>query len=187
MSAAVAVDARACHRANVFLAAVLHAGGSAHQVRIRNLSPIGALVDGKELPGEGDMVRVQRGPHSAAARVIWRKAGTCGIRFSSPVPAQQWMSYGAGHKGQQRVDEIIASVRSGEAAGAAAALASARREAGAADAAEQIDAVAEVLLALAAELAGIPAVVDQGLETLQKLDIARQKLSDLAEAMRSGG
>lgn len=187
MSAAVAVDARACHRANVFLAAVVHARGSAFQVRIRNLSAMGALVDGKDLPEEGDMVRVQRGPHSAIARVIWRKASTCGIGFSSPVPAQEWIAYGAGHKGQQRVDEIIDSVRSGEAAGAAAALASAGGATGRDGAADQIEAVADTLLALAAELAAVPAVVDQGLETLQKLDIARQKLTDLAAAMRSAG
>ena len=92
-----------------------------------------------------------------------------------------------GHKGQQRVDEIIASVRSGEAAGAAAALASARRNAGPADAAEQVEAVSRMLFSLAVELAGIPAVVDQGPKTLQKLDIAHQKLVDLASAMRGGG
>lgn len=184
-TAAVAQVPRA-HRSNVFIAAVVQLGGALFPVRIRNLSATGALVDGKDLPPHGAAVRLQRGPHSVAGRVIWSSGAKCGLAFDSPVPAQEWIAYGSGHKGQQRVDEIIASVRSGEAAGVAGARASEALSAPG-DAAAQIDEVGDALLELAAELAAIPAVVDQGLETLQKLDIARQKLTDLAVAIRGGG
>lgn len=164
----------------------MQVGGSTSTVRIRNLSATGAMVDSKDVPPLGKVVQIQRGPHTAVASVVWSAGSKWGLAFDSHIPVQEWISYGSGHKGQQRVDEIIASVRSGEAAGSAAARSSAASP-NPTDAAAQIDLVGDTLLELAAELASIPAVVDQGLETLQKFDIARQKLTDLARAIRGDG
>lgn len=180
-------DARNAHRANVFLTGVLSIAGSSFPVRIRNLSATGALVDGKDLPATGDAVRLQRGPYSVVAEAMWRKPGTCGLRFSSTVPVQEWIAYGTGHKGQQRVDDMIASVRAGAAPVAAADIAAARSTA--ADrlqTVEQLRIVADQLEEVAAKFAAIPAVVEQGMAGLQTLDIARQTLVDISTRIGFG-
>ena len=187
MSAAAAIDARSDPRASVFLAAVLHVAGSAFPVRIRDLSPEGARIDGKDLPREGDVVRMKRGPHSVVAGVAWSTADACGLRFSTPIPVQEWIGYGSGHSGQQRVDDMIARVRAG---GPAPALPDAAGQAARLDlvgAAEQLEDLSRQLDRIAESFASIPAVVDHGLAGLQTLDIAGRKLADLAVTMRAGG
>lgn len=180
-------DARSARRANVFLSAVLDVAGSSFPVRIRNLSPAGALVDGKDLPPKGDAVRLQRGPHSAVASVMWRKGDACGLRFASVVPVQEWIAYGTAHKGQQCVDEMIASVRAGAPAEPAAEVTKPSAPIDRMQTVEQLRIVTEQLENIAGTFAAIPAVVGQGTAALQNLEMARQKLVDLSTRIRLGG
>ena len=173
-------DVRSAHRANVFLAAVLDVAGSSFPVRVRNLSPTGALVDGRDLPGKGDAVRLQRGPYSAVARVMWCKAGACGLRFASAVPVQEWIAYGSGHTGQQGVDQMIASVRAGS---APADEAKCPTTIDRMQTVEQLQAVADQLQDAAESFAAIPAAVAEGSAALQSLEAARQRLVDLSTRM----
>ena len=143
-------------------------------------------TDGKDLPGEGDTGRLHRGPHSAAATVIWSKGRACGLRFASAVPVAEWIAYASAHKGQQRVDEMIASVRAG-AANDPIDTPARQAEGGQDEVAEQLAAIAEQLEGVAVEFAAIPAVVEEGAAALQQLDIATQKLADLSTRLRPGG
>ena len=185
MTSAVTTDLRTSRRANVFLAGVLRIGGSSWPVRIRNLSATGALVDGKDLPEEGHNVRLHRGPHSADATIVWRKAGACGLRFETNVPVQEWIAYATAHSGQQRVDEIIASVRAG-ASNDPVNSPTAPADCSQAGVAGQLHAIAEQLKGAADELTAIPAVVAEGTAALQQLDIATQKLAELSSRLRLG-
>ena len=186
MGTAGAFDARNGHRSNVFLAAVIHAGGSCYPVRIRNLSRSGALIDGNDVPGEGEAIRLQRGPHSAIATVVWRRGGACGVVFSSAVPVREWTAYGAAHKGQRRVDSIVASVRARATPLASAATPSAAAAGNCPVTAAELHLVSGRLRAVTADLARDPAVIEGSAGALQELDAATEKLVELAARIRTG-
>jgi len=184
---AEAEDLRNGRRANVFLAGVLHAAGGAFPVRIRNLSPEGALADGKGLPDEGNAVRLQRGPFTVAARVVWRRDKGCGLRFSAPIPVEQWISYGTASSGQQRVDAMVADARSGLASHGASAVPAQTMPLDCVQAATEMEAICEHLRGAAEDLASEPEVVVLALDALQRLDIACAQLAGLARRLRAPG
>ena len=111
MTNCAADEARLDRRSNVFLSAVLEFGGSSHGVRIRNLSRLGALLDGAVLPNVGDAVCLRRGKLSASGTVTWRKKFTFGLRFSSKVPVQEWLEHGTALGGQLQIAGNVSEPR----------------------------------------------------------------------------
>ena len=103
-------DPRSDPRSNVFLTAVLCAGGARTNVRIRNLSAHGALLEGSGLPAEGAVVQIRRGSLSAAGDIAWSRDQHCGLRFASNIEVGAWIGR-AGPIGQQRIDAAIADFR----------------------------------------------------------------------------
>ena len=99
-------------RSNVFLTATLDSGGRCAAVRIRNISTRGALIDGLQLPGVGTRVRLKRGSLSAAGELAWAGAGQCGVNFDKTIDVARWVQR-MGHGGPQRVEGLIAALRSG--------------------------------------------------------------------------
>ena len=99
-------------RSNVFLSATLNCGQQRAPVRIRNMSPAGALVDGAELPVPGTRFRLSRGALSVLGSVAWNTQQHAGLQFETEVDVRAWTGR-VGHAGQQRVDSIVAAVRSG--------------------------------------------------------------------------
>jgi len=178
-------DPRIGRRANVFLSGVLHAAGGAFPVRIRNLSAEGALADGNDLPDEGNAVRLQRGPFTAAARVVWRGDKGCGLRFSAAIPVEQWINYGTASCGQQRVDAMIADARSGLAGYAPVHQQAVPARIDCLQAATEIEAICEHLRGAAENLASEPEIVVLALDALQRLDIACAQLAGLAKRLRA--
>lgn len=177
-------DERSGRRANVFLAGMLHSAGGAFPVRIRNLSTGGALVEGKDLPDEGNAVRLQRGPSTVAARIAWHRNDTCGLRFSAAIPAEQWIAYGTASSSQQRVDAMVERVRSGT---APCELTAPPDQPAALDclrAAIEIEAICEQFREATESLACDAQLVAAGFDALQRLDAARQQLAGLAARMR---
>ncbi len=82
-------DSRRHRRSNVFLTASLEAGGVSQPVTLRNLSHDGALVQGAELPAEGDTIVFQRKGLSVRGHVAWKHAEFAGIAFHSSLsPAE---------------------------------------------------------------------------------------------------
>jgi hypothetical protein len=106
------VENRSEGRSNVFLAARLDGGGASTAVRIRNISARGALVDGRTLPPVGTPVRLTRGRFSAVGQLAWAGEGQAGVNFDCEIDVPSWVQR-VGHGGQQRVDGVIAALRSG--------------------------------------------------------------------------
>jgi hypothetical protein len=111
-TAAMAADNRSEGRSNVFITATLDSGAGFTPVRIRNISPSGALVDGSSLPGVGTRVRLQRGRLSAAGALAWAGKGQCGVTFDREIDVPSWVQR-VGHAGQRRVDQVVAALRTG--------------------------------------------------------------------------
>jgi hypothetical protein len=101
-------DNRSEGRSNVFLTAALETGAGSIPVRIRNLSSVGALVDGAGFPPVGSKVNLVRGHLGASGELIWQETTHCGIRFDNAVNVLEWVP---GHSGQRRVDGIVAAIR----------------------------------------------------------------------------
>ena len=104
---------RAEGRANVFLGAVLDSGTGSVPVRVRNISPNGALIEGPILPTPGAKVRLVRGTLRASGTLAWEAQNHGGVSFAEPIDVQAWVQR-IGHPGQQRVDSLVAAIRRGE-------------------------------------------------------------------------
>lgn len=103
-------DHRSGIRSNVFLSAVLIGGKEPLPVRVRNLSPGGALIDGDEIPPTGTTVRLVRGSLAVAGNVTWQSDGNAGLRFGEEIDVAAWVRR-VGHPGQRRVDDTIDALR----------------------------------------------------------------------------
>jgi hypothetical protein len=77
---------RSAKRARVLLAAKLRTGGGCEvDVRLRDLSQRGALVEGKSLPPQGSEAVFSRGSITVPARVAWIGEGKAGLEFAFPI------------------------------------------------------------------------------------------------------
>jgi hypothetical protein len=72
---------RSAKRARVLLAAKLETPGGLVDVRLRDLSRKGALVESAALPPAGTEVVFLRGKTTVPARVAWAAAGRVGLEF----------------------------------------------------------------------------------------------------------
>lgn len=68
-------------RSNVLLTAVIELSGRTLDVKLRNLSADGALVEADSLPVEGAEIRFKRGDLIVAGKVIWVRGTRAGINF----------------------------------------------------------------------------------------------------------
>ena len=75
----------------MFLVATLTAEGTSVPVRVRNLSPTGALVEAPGLPAAGSPVVLRRGTLEASGSVAWVQAGRAGLSFTMPVIVSAWL------------------------------------------------------------------------------------------------
>lgn len=173
-------------RKNLLLAASIEAEGLKVQVRIRNLSENGAMIDGSVLPRPGTMMTLRRTEIEVGARVVWQAEGRCGVAFdASAVTVEEWVSGKrtvnfAKFSGQERVDAIQEAVRSG------ATLPTEAPPSAPADLAnlgdrlvEEIHHVRELLDSLGERLTDDPHVIAAHMESLQNLDRASQILDHL--------
>ena len=77
---------RSAKRARVLLAAKLRTGGGGEiDVRLRDLSQKGALVEGQSLPPQGTEAVFHRGSITVPARVAWIGEGRAGLEFAYPI------------------------------------------------------------------------------------------------------
>ena len=72
-------------RSNIFLLATLAARGGSWPVRIRNLSPTGALIEGGMILPQCAPVRLVRGSLTIAGTVMWHNRARAGIRFDGEI------------------------------------------------------------------------------------------------------
>ena len=105
-------DARSASRSSIYLAAALYCDGLSSPVKIRNISPAGALVEAAAVPAEGALVQLVRGALIVHALVAWTGPHRFGLKFSGRVDVQQWRS-APGNGEQQRVDDLVRLVKAG--------------------------------------------------------------------------
>lgn len=173
-------------RSNIFVVAALASAGGSWPVRIRNMSRSGALIEGAVLPPEGTPLRLSRGSLSVTGEIVWRRENKAGVRFDSAVAVADWLPGGNRATGQQRVDEIVYSVK--------AEIGALRQSAAPAHPSvpERTDIAGELLelkasLATAAEeLADDEAAAERHPGALQAIDMAGQKLEKLARLFGAG-
>lgn len=101
------------------LAATIAAGTKSAPVRIRNLSELGAMIDGPSLPRAGVTLTLSRLALSIGATVMWNQDGRCGLSLSCPIAVDDWIT-GASTatdmaSAQVRVDQLQTAIRSGTA------------------------------------------------------------------------
>ena len=82
----------------MFLSASLIAGAVSLPVRVRNLSPRGALVDGGIAPPARARIRLERGELGADGEIAWVANGQVGFRFDCDIEVADWVQR-VGHAG----------------------------------------------------------------------------------------
>ena len=82
---APAAGKRSTKRNRVLLAARLRAGYAEYEVRLRDLSQKGALVEGVRVPEAGTEVVFSRGSISVPARVAWADSHRAGLEFAYTI------------------------------------------------------------------------------------------------------
>lgn len=169
----------------MFVLASMAATSVSGPVKIRNMSPMGALIEGGALPRVGEHLSIRRGELTAAGRVVWRLEGRAGLQFDSEVDVMDWLP--AGGSRQQKVDQTFHELKAASVATAPSAVPDVARPVARigpspVDRLELLEA-ADALDALADMLAGDDRVVATLSTKLQALDIASQLLRRCAAAM----
>ena len=80
---------RAKPRARVALTATVEALSGQRRVVLREVSEIGALVEGEDLPGLGSDVIIRCGDIDVMATVVRVEKGKCALAFDEPANSQQ--------------------------------------------------------------------------------------------------
>lgn len=168
-------------RTNMFVMANLSFGGRSSPVKVRNMSPGGALIDGPVLPLVGTPCRLFRDDISIEAEVVWARSARVGIKFRNRADVSAWLP--SGRRTQNEVDQAMAIVRA-EALTARPATSYRELESTLLSNVD-INATADALAALSDELAEEPAVVARFMTKLQTLDVSVQTLRKLAELVQS--
>jgi hypothetical protein len=157
----------------MFVLASMAAASVSGTVKIRNMSPSGALIEGAALPRVGEHVSLERGELSAAGTIVWRDGGRAGVRFDHPVEVTAWLP---AISRQQQVDRTFQELKNGLAPTAPLAAMPAASAGPSPIAKADLLEAARALDTLANALAEDPRVIASHATRLQALDIAAQLL-----------
>lgn len=89
MDQSESVQNRRSNRSPVLLSAKIEHKGAADFVRLRNLSPEGALIEAHVLPEQGSDVVFERNGLRVRARVVWTESGFAGVAFERPLALEE--------------------------------------------------------------------------------------------------
>lgn len=180
-------NARSGSRCSIYLGAALCCDGSSTPVRIRNMSPDGAMIEGAALPDVGRTVQLVRSTLIVHGLVIWSSASRCGLKLSGSVDVQQWRALPINVQ-QQRVDNVVQLVKAGAVPLPVSASGEQRQRPEAPETGEELPAdlrrVSELLSQLGDVLAGDHKIVLQYGTSLQSLDIATQVIDAVREVVK---
>jgi hypothetical protein len=79
------VQNRRQRRATVLLTAHLETSGRTLDVKLRNLSAEGALIEGRGLPIEGSEISFRKGELKVPGKVVWVRDDRAGLQFHAPL------------------------------------------------------------------------------------------------------
>jgi hypothetical protein len=181
-------DRRVARRTNLLLTASIEFGGKTTQVRIRNVSETGALIEGSHVPIKGARLILKRADLEIGASVAWSSAGKAGIRFDEPLPVEVWSGAkpkqreSGGLREQRQVDAVQHAVRAGLPTTAYEAEPPQSAIEGELNTriADEIKYVARLIESLGDQLSGDPVILHKHARSLQSIDLANQILSHLA-------
>lgn len=181
---------RAAPRSSLFLTAMIDAPTGRSNVRIRNLSETGALLEGPAFPPVRSIFRLIRQELEIEAEVVWIEASQCGVKFRGQVAIAEWISGRRGAtEGQARVDAIQAAVRSGTSIGGFKSSENRAAQMTPLNLdeliAQEIAYVQRLLENASDDLIGNPIVVNRHAQALQAFDIANQILGHLARIIQA--
>lgn len=77
-------------RKSLFVKATLHFEQGCCSIKIRNISPTGALIESAQLPRRGTQVEIRRGAERVLGTLIWRREGKAGIAFQALTDVSLW-------------------------------------------------------------------------------------------------
>jgi hypothetical protein len=176
-SACPPADGRREARSNIFVVATIYSEAGSGPVRIRNLSHGGALVEGAVIPSEHSAVRLDRGSVSVSGHVAWQVGNRAGLRFDSAVSVPEWLPGGTRETGQQRVDEIVHTYKSGKGATSPSPPAPIPGES---DLPADFADLHRALTRIAEEFAEDPVICTRHPTALQTIDVAAQTFAKFA-------
>ena len=79
------VQNRRQRRSNFFLTAVVEISGRALDVKLRNLSASGALIEGEGLPAENTQITFRKGDLTVSGSIVWVSDRKAGVHFHAPL------------------------------------------------------------------------------------------------------
>jgi hypothetical protein len=174
-------ESRTSPRTSLFAAAILDAGASRFTVRIRNISPSGALIQGNELPPAGAFVQLARGGLAASGEIRWTHDGKAGLSFTDDIRVEDWLQSCASKAHQHGVDEIVSAIRTGV---QPAASGGGKPQPGK-TITEPVSSpgglldIQQIVADVADRLAADPAVLERHAGDIQQLDVAASMLASL--------
>nr|WP_166179182.1 PilZ domain-containing protein [Altererythrobacter segetis] len=168
--------ARSEPRTNMFVMASISATTASGPVKIRNLSPRGALIESSTLPATGESLELKRGALFAAGEVVWREGNRAGLRFDRSIDVIDWLP--SAHCAQQVVDAVVQQAKAAMAGHTT--MANEQTADQISIDADQLRRLARALDLLADDLADDATVLTRHAQKLQALDIAAQMLRRLA-------
>jgi len=80
-------------RSKVLMTATLELSGSALQVKLRNLSAEGALIEGNAIPVEGSEVVFKRLELSVPGRIAWVTGNRAGVTFNTKLEPEAMLHH----------------------------------------------------------------------------------------------
>lgn len=178
---AVKFKQRREERIDLHVRASVHSQPGAGVVRLCNMSPIGALIEGEKLPLVGHEVELRRGALVVPGRIVWRSGDQAGVSFSRRTVVEDWFPDA---EAQQSVDNAFKRITDemGERGPVRESSAPLHNSYITVD---DMHRVAGSLDDLADNLADDPELVMRLSEELQTLDIAAQLLRKLAQQERA--
>lgn len=184
-SSQIAKNNRGQSRSSVFAAAVVRAGVEQAPVKVRNMSPNGAMVESPLTPPQGTIVSLMRGSLSARGTVAWSSDHRFGLHFASELSIKEWLATPAKCE-QQRVDNIVSLIRAGaiptEASAGAPEFDAPQSDDRLAD---YLGDVVRLMQDLEDDLASSDDTLDRHGLKLQNLDIAMQMIRAIAQELAS--
>ena len=94
---------RRSNRSPVLLSAKVEVNGAEVPVILRNLSSQGALIEGRELPGEGATTKFRRNDLTINGTIVWVEGRYAGLAFERPLEPEELLQHVP--KPRQRVEQ----------------------------------------------------------------------------------
>lgn len=180
------IDARDAPRTSLYITATLFCEGASNPVRVRNISPAGALIEAVHSPSAGSLVQLVRGNLIVHALVAWADGGRCGLKFSGSVDVQRWRASPTNTE-QLKVDEVVRLVKAGAVPLRVAAFdtepGTTNFEAGHGELGVDLQRAIDLLQKMGDALAFDDRVAAEHGSVLQNLDIASQVVRAVKEIM----